>query len=345
MAPTAPPVSEPKVSVIIPNYNHAAYLPRRIESVLNQTYKNIEVFLLDDCSLDNSRDIITEYARQDPRVQTVFNTKNSGSTFKQWSKGMGLARGKYIWLAESDDYAALTLLEKLVAKLEADEAVGLAYCDSWFVYEDKQVIEHNPGFYQHMDPTLWTRDFTMPGIELIRKFMSYRNIIPNASAVVLRTSVVRQVGLPNGRLRLVGDWLYWASLLAVSKAAFVAEPLNYFRFHTNNVRSKSGSNGLAILETVKLLSVMRQYGPPDEPLATKAVDELLEWWQYNVFQQEEKFTLKRHGQLYRAFSRLDSNARKNINSFLFNNNLSGARQFLGDGWLYPWLKRLKERRK
>lgn len=101
-----------KVSVIIPNYCHARFLNRRIDSVLNQTYGDFEVIILDDCSSDNSRDIIETY-RHHPRVShIVYNEKNSGSTFIQWDKGFELAQGEYIWIAESDDEAAPTSFEE-----------------------------------------------------------------------------------------------------------------------------------------------------------------------------------------------------------------------------------------
>src|SRR3982074_3559077 len=94
----------PKVSVVIPNYNHARFLRRRIERVLNQTFQDFDVILLDDCSTDESRSILREYAA-DPRVRIEFNGKNSGNTFKQRSKGGRLARGSHICVAEDGDYA------------------------------------------------------------------------------------------------------------------------------------------------------------------------------------------------------------------------------------------------
>ena len=112
----------PKVSVIIPNYNHARFLRQRIESVLGQTYQDFEVILLDDCSTDESRSIISEYAKN-PRVRIEFNETNSGSTFKQWNKGVRLARGEYVWMAESDDYADERLLERLVKVLDEEPEV------------------------------------------------------------------------------------------------------------------------------------------------------------------------------------------------------------------------------
>jgi glycosyltransferase involved in cell wall biosynthesis len=107
----------PTVSVIVPNYNHARYLRQRIDSVLGQTYRDFEVILLDDCSTDESRSIISEYENH-PKVRIELNDKNSGSPFKQWNKGVRLAHGKYVWIAESDDYADERLLERLVSMLE-----------------------------------------------------------------------------------------------------------------------------------------------------------------------------------------------------------------------------------
>jgi len=94
-----------KVSVIIPNYNHAQFLERRIESVLNQSIQDVEIILLDDCSTDNSRDVIERY-RDNVRVSHIeYNDTNGGSAFKQWRKGVGLAVGEWVWIAESDDWA------------------------------------------------------------------------------------------------------------------------------------------------------------------------------------------------------------------------------------------------
>ena len=74
------------VSVIIPNYNHSAFLKERIQSVLNQTYSDFELIILDDCSSDKSRDIIESF-RSNPKVShIIYNDRNSGSTFRQWNK-------------------------------------------------------------------------------------------------------------------------------------------------------------------------------------------------------------------------------------------------------------------
>src|ERR1700738_3854186 len=117
----------PRVSVVIPNYNHARYLRQRVDSVLQQSYQDFEVILMDDCSTDDSRIVISEYAN-DPRIRISLNEKNSGSAFKQWNKGVGLARGEYVWIAESDDYADPHLLETLVSRLEAEPRAVFCSC-------------------------------------------------------------------------------------------------------------------------------------------------------------------------------------------------------------------------
>ena len=120
----------PQVSVIVPNYNHAQYLVQRIDSVLAQTCQDFELILLDDCSPDHSREVLERY-REHPKVaHIVYNEANSGSTFKQWDKGIALARGEYIWIAESDDWCEPTLLETLLDGIHRDKDCVLSYCQT-----------------------------------------------------------------------------------------------------------------------------------------------------------------------------------------------------------------------
>ena len=124
----------PLVSIIIPNYNHAQFLERRIESVLNQTYKNFEIILLDDYSNDNSVDIIRRY-QQNPYVSHIsLNTQNSGSPFLQWQKGVRMSSGELVWIAESDDFCENSLLETLVNEFTKgliELATGKYYFPLW----------------------------------------------------------------------------------------------------------------------------------------------------------------------------------------------------------------------
>ena len=156
--------------MIIPNCNHARYLRKRIESIFAQTYQNFELILLDDCSNDNSRDILRAYTG-DGRVRTEFNTENSGTPFKQWNKGVGLAQGKYVWIAESDDYANPTFLERLTGVLESDETIPLAYCQSWSVDEGGATQGLAGRHLNALDWDRWKRPFVRDGLEECRDFL------------------------------------------------------------------------------------------------------------------------------------------------------------------------------
>jgi glycosyltransferase involved in cell wall biosynthesis len=229
-------ISRPTVSVIVPNYNHARFLRQRIDTILVQTYQDFELILLDDCSTDDSRSVLREYASH-PRVShVVFNEQNSGSTFRQWNKGVRLARGKYVWIAESDDYAEPILLERLVPRLDEDSTVVLAYCRSCVATEEGL---HSGTFVDFDgDPLnpMWKADFCISGAELCRRCFVLDNPIPNGSAVVFRKAVYDELGGADESLRTCGDWKIWAALSMLGKVAYASEPLNYFRSHGRSVR-------------------------------------------------------------------------------------------------------------
>jgi glycosyltransferase involved in cell wall biosynthesis len=183
----------PTVSVIVPNYNHARYLRRRIDSILAQAYRDFELILLDDCSTDDSREILASYSG-DPKVRIEFNAKNSGSVFKQWNKGVQTARGRYICIAESDDYADAHFLARMVPILEEQPEVTLAH----------------------------------------------------------------------ERLRVCGDYKVWTAMALKGRTAYVAEPLNYFRTHLENVRTRTQAGGLDVSEYFHvMLSVLDRVAPSD----------------------------------------------------------------------------------
>jgi hypothetical protein len=225
----------PLVTVVLPNYNHARFLPRRMESILTQTFKDYELIVLDDASTDNSREILNRYARH-ASIRFVFNDRNTGNPFKQWQTGARLAQGKYVWIAESDDYADPRFLEVLVSRLERNPGVGLAYCQSFEVDENGSIrgtLEH---WTRELDADRWKQDFVNCGSDELSRYLVRRNTILNASAVVVRRDLLLEAAQPADRLRLSGDWLTWARVLMGSDVAFVAEPLNYFRCHGGSVR-------------------------------------------------------------------------------------------------------------
>ena len=265
----------PKVTVIVPNYNHARYLPRRLASVLGQTYRNIEVLFLDDASSDDSREVFRPYAA-DPRVRAIFNERNSGSPFKQWNRGLREARGEYVWIAESDDDAHESLLAELVARLDEHANVGLAYCQSRIVDAEGAVLPSNGPGLVGTDQKRWSADFVNDGRDECGQYLIEASTIPNASAVLLRRSVVERVGLAPEDFRIAGDWMMWARMLMAADVAFVARPLNNFRRHAHTVRHKLWRSAQEIEEVARVkLEIARRLGLSRERRAQTA--EVLAW--------------------------------------------------------------------
>ncbi len=239
----------PLVSVIIPNYNHAEYLKPRIDSVLNQTYENIEVIILDDCSTDNSANVIMHYANH-PRVKKIiFNDVNSGSTFKQWEKGISLASGKYVWIAESDDIAEPNFVESLIDILSNDYGTDIAYCGSELIDQNSNPLELDldVSLRKPMKPQMqyikWASE------EFIKRFMSLENSMYNASAIIFKKELWAKIDKSFTELRSCGDWLCWLRMLQLSKSIiWYKDNLNKFRQHTNKVTSRAKKNGLELIE-------------------------------------------------------------------------------------------------
>lgn len=232
---------ELKVSVIIPNYNHAAFLKQRIDSVLTQTYPHSELIILDDYSTDNSREVIEQY-RQHPKVShIVYNEENSGSPFKQWIKGIALSKGDWIWIAESDDYCLPHLLSELVNAVQKCPDAVLSYCQSFEVDGKGKVAGDLLWHVADLDAQHWKSDFCTAGTEEIKKYLLHRNTIPNASAVLFKKSAYEQADKSFESMKLCGDWLLWIQLLKQGAVAFKSQPLNFFRQHGATTRVLNSS--------------------------------------------------------------------------------------------------------
>lgn len=269
----------PKVTVIVPNYNHARFLEQRIQSILGQTYTDWELWLLDDGSTDDSRDVLQQYVDM-PGVCAMFSERNSGNTFVQWNVGVARARGEYIWLAESDDFADPRFLEKTVAVLEAHPETGIVYSNMWLVDEQGNRMETYDALQGRLlGSTRWHSSFQVQGRVACADFFLMGNPICNASAVLFRKSVFDAVGGADTSLRLCGDWMTWVRMLMHSDLAYVNEPLSYFRHHAGSVRSRSLDNFTIPAEAYKVVRyVQRQVKV--SPVALEWICQYLfnEWW-------------------------------------------------------------------
>ncbi len=236
----------PEVSVIIPNYNHARFLNQRIDSVLNQTYQDFELIILDDFSIDNSRLILQQYKNHPKVKDIIFNNKNSGSVFKQWQKGIELAEGNLIWIAESDDFSDHSFLHNLVP-LFKDNNLGIAFSDSNWIDTGNNIND---------SLSIYTNSFERTGIEEIKTRLIYQCTIQNVSSVVFKKSFLLQHINKIINYKSCGDWLLYILILQQSNIAFVGKKLNYFRWYHNNISNAAAANDLWLFEHIKLLKAI-----------------------------------------------------------------------------------------
>jgi glycosyltransferase involved in cell wall biosynthesis len=248
-----------KISVIMPNYNHALFLKERMESILAQDYPNMEIILLDDGSTDGSVEQLQTYAKN-PKVKTlVVSDRNSGNTFVQWAKGLELATGEYVWIAESDDVAAPTLVSTLVDAMEQKHAT-MAFCHSQWIDSEGAPIART------RDPQ-WEEDFSMVGDTFVRRYLLGYCTVCNASAVVFRREAARTVDMEQvAQYTASGDRLFWIQLAMQGRVAYVAQSLNKFRQHTNKVSGGAEYMGLNIVQDHEIYRLVR------EPMALSEIE-------------------------------------------------------------------------
>lgn len=242
----------PVVSIIVPNYNYSRYIDTRMESILNQTFQNFEIILLDDCSTDNSVQQLEKY-RCNPKVSYFeINTINSGSPFRQWEKGISHSRGKYIWIAETDDLAESTFLEKTVAALEANPQAVVAFTGSVIIDENG-----NPS---GKDWDKWRGAKTrrgwnaFDGREYIIHNLFWKNYIYNASMALFRRNAYSPSLLAESiTMRNAGDWMFWTKLASLGNVIEVYEKLNRFRRHSTSTTVEGDRSGKIRFEEIVVL--------------------------------------------------------------------------------------------
>lgn len=283
------------VSVIVPNYNHAQFLEQRLESIFNQTYTNFEVIFLDDCSTDNSVEIAQRYKSNPHLKSIIINEHNSGSTFQQWNKGFSLAKGEIIWIAESDDYCEINMLEELVKAYTHSDKIVLAY-------STLKMVDMNGVLYRkrsHSRPNRY-----MSGKDFVCKCLTPSNIILNASCAIFSRKAALKVRENYMKFKGAGDYLFWTEIAMQGDIAIVDKKLNYFRRAGSSVTDKNFASGIAAVEDMEVLkyidsichlSPLRKriaYANHAKMLSTvKYLDEKIRRKNYDLWEVESHLTI------------------------------------------------------
>lgn len=272
---------QPLVTVIVPNYNHAKYLRKRLDSIYSQTYKNIEVLLLDDMSSDESHEILTEYQQQHKEnTRCIFNEKNSGGVFHQWKRGLKLASGELIWIAESDDYCSDNFLEENIRNFR-DEAVMLSFSRSAFV-RDQDLTEtwSTEEYLSELGAELWTQPFKKSAHWLVNNAWGQKNIIPNVSSAVFRNP--GDMALFNSPewygMRVCGDWIFYLHLVRGGLVSYTTQATNYYRQHTNNTSVSAHAKDIYYQEHALVARHLIECYKLHDGVLTRLADDIQRQW-------------------------------------------------------------------
>lgn len=230
-----------KVSVVIPNYNYEQFLFARLYSILNQNVKLHEIIILDDCSKDNSRELINNIVSLiNPyiKIKKIYNEVNSGSPFKQWKKGFEVAEGDYVWIAEADDCCDKTLLKNLLEPIKYNKDIYISYADTAFIDAwDKINLPTIKPAIDIRKTDHWENDFVDNGLDEIRDYTFLNCIIANVSSCIIKKDNYDDIFEKIESYNQAGDWLFYVYVMKRGYIAFCNKPLNYYRVHGNNVTS------------------------------------------------------------------------------------------------------------
>ncbi len=227
-------MTQPKVSVLLPAYNHELYLRETIDSVLQQSFSDFELLISDDCSTDGSVQVIQSY--RDPRIKTALFQKNRG-TVRALNHLLRMARGEYIAVIGSDDVWEPNKLQVQVAFMDSHPEIGACFSDAVIIDQhsrpmtDEDVFPIHAFQVENADRTCHLRRFLLRG-----------NAICHASALI-RSDVHQAIGEYNVAYRQLHDYDLWLRLLMHSQVYFSPEPLVRYRFFRNS-GSVSGSSAV-----------------------------------------------------------------------------------------------------
>lgn len=213
---------KPKVSVIIPTFNRCHYLIEAVDSVLAQTYENIEVIVIDDGSTDGTNETLKD--RYGEKI-IYFWQENRGESVAR-NLGVSIAKGEYIAFVDSDDLWLPGKLSRQMSILRNDPEIAAVFCEAWVIDQDGIQIQDTP-----IGVNRRTSDFVIENLFI-------RNIIPlGASTCLMRRTAFEILGGFPGDIRFGEDWELWLKIILNYRVLFLNEPLCSWRRHLNSQSS------------------------------------------------------------------------------------------------------------
>lgn len=271
-------MKRPEITLIIPVYNTEKYLTECLNSIVNQTFRDIEIICINDCSADNSLEVLNSFARQDNRILVVNTEKPSGSAGLPRNIGIEKAKGKYLMFLDSDDYFDLEMLEKLYNHAEKTNS-DLVMCDNYRIMPET--------FEKNIKNTELHHEY----IPDLRVF-SYKDIpneifqISNAAVwhKLILTEVVKKHGLKFQTNSPSLDDVYFVNsiLVLAERISILDERLIYYRVVREGAQTTTiGKYKESILYAFEALNVyLTEIGVYDEVKVSLQnwTMNMMKWW-------------------------------------------------------------------
>jgi glycosyltransferase involved in cell wall biosynthesis len=264
-----PTVKKQTVSVLIASYNHEKYVADSLRSVLDQTYQDFEIVIVDDGSTDGT---VTEIKKtSDPRIKQVFLNQNQGMMVAK-TKGLSLASGRYIAILNSDDMFQPDKLEKQVAFLDSHPEVGAVLTQAHIIDDEGEPFLDRHHFYYDI--------FTQPNRtrqEWLHHFFYKGNCLCMPSAMI-RRECYEVIGYPDKRLHQLPDFDLWIRMCFRYELYVLQEKLTKFRVRANEANASAQTPETRIRSMYEYIKVLRHY------LTIDREDELVK-----IFPEAEKY--------------------------------------------------------
>ncbi|RTL61508.1 MAG: glycosyltransferase [Pseudonocardiaceae bacterium] len=260
----------PKISVIVPNFNHAAFLRQRLDSIISQNYTNLEIIILDDCSTDNSRQIIAAfYARYPNLVKVLQNSRNSGSVFKQWRKGIEASTGDLIWLCESDDFAEPNFVHSLLPYFK-DRSVQIAFGRIQFANDLGEIVAGLDAHRDQAEKGIWNAPLVRPACEWFRNGFAVHNVIQNVGGCIFRNQAIsKKTWSIAESFSVLGDWYLYLEISRGGRIAYDPKAISYFRQHQTNKSVTSFRTRSYYEEHIKIIRKLHERWSVPYPILSK----------------------------------------------------------------------------
>jgi glycosyltransferase involved in cell wall biosynthesis len=258
---------KPRVSVVVPSYNHARFIAAALESVVEQSFKDYEMIIIDDLSSDMSVDEIRKFIARHPEIPIRFlcHEKNMGGVLTL-NELIENASGEYIALINSDDVWLPNKLEQQVNYLDTHAEVGAVFTQALIVDQDGLIVTEFGDF----PADIFVQKNRSRGMWL-RRFFFELNCLCHPS-ILIRKTVYQSIGLYDPRFRQLPDMHMWVRLLKITDIHILEEPLVHLRFHTSNTSKVSIETSIRNMNELSLILTEFFDGITDEVMVEGFAD-------------------------------------------------------------------------